>query len=179
MEFLTMKGEIKLGQIAGLRLSAVPSAIIGSILLWIALFVVGIGLIKLRIDRAVIGATAAFVLHWLGEIIHQFGHAWAARRTGYPMTGIRFWGVLSASVYPDEPPLPAAVHIRRALGGPSISAIVALLAGILLVLAPGNGLLFWVARFFFLDNLFIFTLGALLPLGFTDGSTLLYWRGKP
>jgi hypothetical protein len=30
--------------------------------------------------------------------------------------------------------------------------------------------------FFFLDNLLVFTLGAFLPLGFTDGSTLLrYW----
>ncbi len=30
-----------------------------------------------------------------------------------------------------------------------------------------------------IDNLFIFTIGSLLPLGFTDGSTLLHWWGKP
>jgi hypothetical protein len=35
--------------------------------------------------------------------------------------------------------------------------------------------------FFFLDNLLVFTIGSLLPLGFTDGSTLLAWwprRGR-
>ncbi len=35
------------------------------------------------------------------------------------------------------------------------------------------------ALFFFLDNLLVLTLGALLPLGFTDGSTILRWRAKP
>jgi hypothetical protein len=35
-----------------------------------------------------------------------------------------------------------------------------------------------VSAFFFLENLFVFTLAAFLPLGFTDGSTLLEWRGK-
>jgi hypothetical protein len=37
----------------------------------------------------------------------------------------------------------------------------------------------WVALFFFLDNLLVLTLGAFVPLGFTDGSTLLRWWGKP
>jgi hypothetical protein len=35
-----------------------------------------------------------------------------------------------------------------------------------------------VGLFIFLDNLLIYTLGAMLPLGFTDGSTILNWRGK-
>jgi hypothetical protein len=39
-------------------------------------------------------------------------------------------------------------------------------------------LLLWVLPLFSLDNLFFFTLGALLPLGFTDGSTILRWMGK-
>jgi hypothetical protein len=33
----------------------------------------------------------------------------------------------------------------------------------------------WVAALVLLDNLLVFTLGAFLPLGFTDGSTILRW----
>jgi hypothetical protein len=47
-----------------------------------------------------------------------------------------------------------------------------------LLLRSLGSALWWVGVFFFLDNLIVFTLGALLPLGFTDGSTLLYWWGK-
>jgi hypothetical protein len=42
-------------------------------------------------------------------------------------------------------------------------------------LSAAGGVAFYVAAFFALDNLLVFTLGAFLPLGFTDGSTLLYW----
>jgi hypothetical protein len=35
------------------------------------------------------------------------------------------------------------------------------------------------ALFAFWNNLLFFTLGALLPLGFTDGSTLLKYWGQP
>ena len=31
----------------------------------------------------------------------------------------------------------------------------------------------FIAAFLFWDNLLVFTLGALLPLGFTDGSTII------
>jgi hypothetical protein len=40
------------------------------------------------------------------------------------------------------------------------------------------GTLWLLATFFFLDNLLVLTLGSFLPLGFTDGSTLLEWWGK-
>ena len=179
-----MQNEIKLGRLGGLNLSTMPSAIIGSILLWALLTGVGVWLLGLMVGKALIGGLIALVLHWGSEIFHQFGHAWAARRTGHPMVGIRLWGVLSASVYPtDEPPLPGSVHVRRALGGPEFS-LLASLAGILLVLAllvldRSGGTAWWVAVFFFLDNLLVFALGSLLPLGFNDGSTLLRWWGKP
>jgi hypothetical protein len=45
------------------------------------------------------------------------------------------------------------------------------------VVAPGK-LGWWLGLLFFLDNFLILTLGSLLPLGFTDGTTLLQWRGK-
>jgi hypothetical protein len=170
----------EIGRVAGLQLSFVPSALISAVLMWVAFAAIGLFVLNLPALEAVIGGLVAVILHWLSELIHQLGHAWAARRTGYPMTGIRFWGALSASIYPDsEPSLPAAMHIRRALGGPLTSLLVSVLAGIvLLALYPQGGLLRWLALFFFIDNFFVFTLGSLMPLGFTDGSTLLYWRNK-
>ena len=172
-----MNTTYKLGSIAGLRLTAQPSTIISSIVLWVILSVVAFGLLHLPPGAAMLGALVAVALHWLSVLIHQLGHALAARRAEYPMVGIEFWLLLSRSLYPkEEPALPADIHIRRALGGPIISLLCSLLAGLCaLVLHGPGGVLWWVAFFFFLDNLLVFTLGAILPLGFTDGSTLLYW----
>ncbi|HEY4721741.1 MAG TPA: hypothetical protein VII92_07840, partial [Anaerolineae bacterium] len=100
---------------------------------------------------------------------------------GYPMIGIRYWGVLSTAVYPaDEPALPASIHIQRALGGPSVSIAVGILIGLVaLALQNSAGILKWLALFTALDNLLVIGLGAFLPLGFTDGSTLLrYWSRR-
>ncbi len=172
--------EIKLGHVAHLSLSAKPSALIAFILLWAFLSGVGVTFLRIPLPQAIIAGLVAALLHWCSETVHQLGHAWAARRTGYPMIGIRFWGLLSTSLYPpDEPALPAAIHIRRALGGLPASLSLALVAAALaLALRPAGGPAWWVAVFFFLENLLVFGLGALLPLGFTDGSTLLQWRGK-
>jgi len=168
----------RLGSFAGLRLSARPSAPLSALALWIILSGVGIGLLKLSWLAAILGAMVAVLLHWLSELLHQLGHAQAARRTGYPMMGIEFWLLLSSSLYPpSEPELPAALHIRRALGGPIASLALTLLASLAALALHGlGGVFWWVALFFFLDNLLVFTLGAFLPLGFTDGSTLLYWN---
>lgn len=172
--------ELSLGRVAGLRVSALPSAGVGSLLLGALLTAVGVNWLKLPLGAALGGALLAVLLHWLSEVLHNLGHAWVARRAGYPMTGIRFWFLLGSSLYPpDEPPLPAAIHIRRALGGPALSFGVALVGGLLALLLRGMGGVAWgVALFFFLDNLLIFSLGALLPLGFNDGGTLVRWWGK-
>jgi len=171
---------IKLGQVAGLRLSAKPSAIVGFFLLWIILSVVAIALFKIPTGEAIVGGLIAAVLHYVGEIVHNLGHARAARQTGYPMMGVLLVGVLGVSLYPsDEPELPADVHIRRALGGPTASLLLTIIAAVIaLLLRPGGGTPWLVAAFFSLENLLLFTLGAFIPLGFTDGSTLLKWRGK-
>ena len=174
----SMKSEFKLTRLAGLNLTARPSAIIGSLALWIVLSGIALALIKLSVGEAIFGGLIATLLHWTSETLHQFGHAQAARQAGYLMIGIRYWGVLSTSVYPDdEPALPASIHIRRALGGPSVSIVVGILIGLLaLALRDSAGLLKWLALFAALENLLVFGLGAFLPLGFTDGSTLLrYW----
>ena len=176
-----MTQAIPLGRVASLRLTAAPSAIVGSVILWMALggiVVLGLGLSPVA---AVAGGLVAVALHWASDIFHQLGHARAARATGHPMIGIRLWWVLSASIYPsDEGSLPASVHIRRALGGPIASLLLTVIAAVIaLALRPLGAVYWWVALFFFLDNLLVLTLGAFVPLGFTDGSTLLRWWGKP
>jgi hypothetical protein len=95
------------------------------------------------------------------------------------MIGVRFLGPLATSVYPhDEPELAPAVHVRRALGGPAGSAVLTVVAGILWLLLGGVHTVNWILLLFFLDNLLVFTLGAFLPLGFTDGSTLLRYARR-
>jgi hypothetical protein len=154
-----------------------PSALVGSLALWALLSAVGIWLLGLAAGAALLGGLVAVFLHWFSEIVHHLGHAWAARRTGYPMAGIQLWGVLSSSVYPrDEPPLPAMLHIRRALGGPIASLLLTLVAGLLAAaLHSSGGIAWWVALLFVLENLFVFTLQVFIPLSFNDGGTILYW----
>jgi hypothetical protein len=171
-----VKRDTTLGKIGTLTLSFVPSAVVSTFALWIVFSGIAIGLLQVPILKGIIGALAAVIVHWLSETAHQLGHAWAAHRVGHPMAGIRYWGVLSTSLYPpDEGQLPARLHIRRALGGPSASFALSIVAGIVVLLIPSRGTLWLVALFFFLDNLLVFTIGALIPLGFNDGSTLLHW----
>jgi hypothetical protein len=173
--------DIRLGTLAGLALSAAPSALAGALALWGVLGVLGYAWLGLPPGQAVLGGLLAVVLHWLGEIVHQLGHAWAARMAGHPMIGVRYWLVLGSSIYPqDEGDLPGRVHIVRALGGPVISFIAGLGAcAIAALLFPVGGLARYLSLFAALDLLGVYMLGALLPLGFTDGSTLLQWWGKP
>lgn len=176
-----MRKEIPLFKIGGLQLSAMPSAVAGWLLLWLALALIAVAAIGLTREQAILGGALATVIHILSETAHQVGHAVAAGRTGFPMIGVRYWGVLSTSVYPAfEPELPGAIHIRRALGGPAMSlglgpAVMALA----LLLNPADGVIFWLAAFAAVDNVLVLGLGAFLPLGFTDGSTLLrHWRAR-
>jgi hypothetical protein len=171
--------EYRLGRVAGLDVSFVRSTFIGMLVI----FALSTLLLMSRfpLGQALLGGLLSTVLYWFSEFIHQWGHARAARSTGHPMTGIRFWGALSSSLYPaNEATLPAEVHIRRALGGPIISLTAAVILGALLMalLPQSDGLPWWVMLFVFLINLFVFGLGSFAPLGFTDGSTLLYWWPK-
>ncbi|HYP41954.1 MAG TPA: hypothetical protein VEX13_16470 [Chloroflexia bacterium] len=168
-----------LGRVAGLSLSAAPSALIGSLVLWVLLSAVGLLLLKLSPVEVLLLSLAGVILHWVSDVLHQFGHAWAARQTGHPMIGVRLWWLLTSSVYPpDEPQLPRSVHTRRALGGPIASLLVGALAALPLLAIPTGTGPWWLALFFCLDNLLVLGLGAFLPLGFTDGSTLLKLYSK-
>jgi hypothetical protein len=122
----------------------------------------------------------------VSDFAHQCGHALAARRAGYPMTGVHFQSLFSASQYPpDEPPLPPRIHIQRALGGFWVNVLI----GLILTPAayyfwPGGGVTAWVVAFTALINFFVIGLGALLPIDipgvFTiDGGTIWrYWRAS-
>lgn len=171
---------IKLGKIYGLELSAGQSALFGSLLLWAALAALGLGVLQLTLPQAIIGSLLAVILHWLSDLVHHLGHAVAARRAGHPMSGVHFWFLLGTSLYPpNEPELPADVHIQRAMGGPAASSQLTLVTAVIAMLLYATGsLIFWIVLYAFLDNLLVLTVGALLPLGFTDGSTLITWWRK-
>ena len=174
--------DYQIGRITGLRLSVEPLFLVGTMVLWIALSGMGILLLDLPFAQAVVGGLIAALLYWVSEIIHQLGHAYAARRTGYPMVGIHLGKYLffGASLYPEnEEPLPAKIHIRRALGGPVSGFVFTIVTGaVAWILYPRNDMLSWLALFLCIINLLVFTVGPFLPLGFTDGSTLLKWWGR-
>lgn len=171
--------ERALGTLTGLRLTAIPLAAIGSIGLYV-IVVVLMAVFNIPISSALLGGLIVVVLHWFTEVVHQLGHATVARRTGHPMTGIRFgtFGVLSTCVYPpDEPPLPAEIHIRRALGGPIFSTVLSVIGFILiLVIGPSvDAMWTFVLWFFFLENFVVMTLQVFIPLSFNDGGTIWHW----
>jgi Zn-dependent protease len=176
-----MKRRFSLGHVAGLELTAGPSALLGS--LGIAALVFALARRRGRpLAQLAPLALLAPVIHWLSDLAHHLGHATAARQSGYPMRGVHFWGVLGTSLYPrDEPPLPAEIHIQRALGGPVASTLLALTAAGLGVAWRRPGLGRDLALLAFVDNL-ILGPGALLPLPMIDGGTLRRWlprRGLP
>lgn len=165
---------------AGLRLSAGPFALPSFLGLWLLLSALLAYLFSLPWQNAVWTGLLCTFCHFGSVYWHDFGHAIASRGVGYPMTGIHLHGVLATTLYPtDEPTLSAAIHIRRALGGPIASAI---LAGIALALwwglTDGNSILRLVSGFLWLENLFVFTLQIVVPLGFNDGGTILHWLRK-
>ena len=163
-----------------LAISAAPSAVGGALLLVTVFAFLGRRVFRLRPGAALAGGVLATALHFVSELWHQRGHAQAAARTGYPMTGVRLWGVLGTSLYPpDEPELPGELHVARALGGPRASAWFAALGGLAaLATRPIGGVAFMISTLFALENLLVFTVGAFLPLPFmeTDGTTLLRYR---
>jgi Zn-dependent protease len=182
MKEATVAKQYELGTVFGLRLSVIPAFASGTIILWIVLSGVGMGVLQLPLSQAVTGGLVATLLYWVSYIVHHLGHAYAARRIGYPMSGIRlgYAFIFGTSLYPkDEGALPAVIHIRRALGGPIGSLLFSIVTGgIALLLRSAEPVVWWTALFVFLTNFVVLTLGAFLPLGFTDGSTLLEWWGK-
>lgn len=177
-----MKKVYSLGNIAGLKLLARPSAFLGFILLWLGLTSYTWRLADFPIDQALAAGLACAFLHYASELLHNMGHAWAARRVKRPMEGVLFWGILATSLYPEnEKKVTPRDHIRRALGGPIASLLISVFTGFQLAVVSAQTTnlppaIPFTALFIFWDNLLIFTLGSILPLGFTDGSTILHYR---
>src|SRR5512138_601343 len=100
--------DIKLGKSGPLEVTAAPSAVVWAVLMAAGLSAVSYYLLHLPIISAIAAGITATVLHYDSELFHQQGHASAARRTGYPMIGMRYWTLFSKSIYPPgEPELPA------------------------------------------------------------------------
>lgn len=170
-----------LGRLGRLQLSASPSALLGSVALAGLIAAVLRHAGRTPAQTALVTATAV-PLHWSANLWHHLGHAAAARQSGYPMRGVNFWGLLGTSLYPeDEPPLPAEIHIRRALGGPAASLLAAFLSAILWRLSARKGPARDLALIALIEHLNL-GLGALLPVPVFDGGTLRTWwprRGLP
>lgn len=177
-----MRQRFTLARVGRYEITAEPSAAGGLLLLWLVFGLVGRKVFRLRPPAALIGGLLAGVLHFLSELWHQAGHARAAERTGYSMDGVHLWGVLGTSLYPrDEPPLPAELHVERALGGPRASARLAAAAALFIPIARRlGGIPYMLTALTALENLAVFTLGAFLPLPFmeTDGTILQRYRNE-
>jgi len=142
-------------------------------------------LLRLGLGAALAAGVLSAALWFASELVHQFGHAWAARSVGHPMIGLQFFSLFSASIYPaNEPPLPRRVHVLRSLGGFWVNVVIGLaLAPLALAAWPNGGVGAWVLAFGVVANFFGLGLGALLPItipggdGLTDGGALLrYWQ---
>src|SRR5690348_10087722 len=67
---------VRIGRVAGVELSAGPSALVGSLLLWAG----AAAFARFALGHSVAVALAAGVLvvalHWLSALVHQFSHAY-------------------------------------------------------------------------------------------------------
>ena len=176
--------KIPLGTWLGLKITISPFGIISFLLAIPLLAWLAAQLLALTLGEAMIAGVLSAIVMFAFEFVHQWGHAWAAKSVGYPMTGIHWHSWFSSGLYPtDEPPLPPSVHIRRALGGFWINVLIGLLlAPLAFYLWRRGGALAWVIALTSVWNFVVLGLGALLPIDipgvFTDdGGTLLrYWR---
>jgi len=130
----------------------------------------------LVIEEGALLASGLLALFYLStEVVHQFGHALTARLIGHPMSGFRLWWWFTWSEYPpDEPTLPAHVHIIRALGGAAAHGLMFALAYWIFLQTRGAapwldyfGILSW------LFGLYFFVVSAFV----TDGVAFLMMRG--
>lgn len=164
---------IQLGKLFGLQIDLLPVTFLATFLLWVGLSIASYG-IGIPLAESILIGLIATLLHWTSVLLHHLGHFIAARRTGYPMSGLQFgmFGILARDLYPaDEPELLPAIHIRRALGGPIVSGLLSIVFFLLLPLWSGNW--YWLSLFILLENLFLFTLQVFVPLSFNDGGTIL------
>src|SRR5688500_8535132 len=86
----------------GMRVTADKTILYGSAVIFLIAAVLAYFLAKLTVLDSIFAGVLAVFLHWLGEIIHQYGHFLAAKAVGHPMIGVRLWTVLGMSLYPKN-----------------------------------------------------------------------------
>ncbi len=119
-------------KVKGFLVTTEPTVPMSLTMLFVLLAFLSPSLLNIDTNTALPLAFMALGLHVLATTLHQIGHTLAARRTGYPMSGIHYHYVLARSIYPaNEPELSSQIHIQRASGGPPLSALVAVLGLIL------------------------------------------------
>jgi len=172
-----MPQEYRLARTTDIEIRLRPSALFGAILIWAGIAAVAFFSEQLPPVQAIISGLIVALGHWLSAVWHHLGHAFVSKRLNYPMQAIVLRGLTASAIYSSsEQEPPADVHLRRALGGPAASALLALTLYRLALSEYPNGGLAWVVLAALLaDNLLFFTLGAMLPLDFTDAGTLLRW----
>jgi hypothetical protein len=164
----------------GLRITADRTVPLSLLLLVVVLTLLATFVLQFPLGVALGMACAATILHVVSDFWHNLGHVVAARTTGYPMSGIRMYMLVALCAYPDnEPELAPAIHIRRALGGPIASALLSVIAGLLLLWVNGSAPATWVVGLWFAENLLLFTAQVLIPIGFNDGATIWHWMRVP
>lgn len=170
----------RLFSLFGMQVWVTPPALAGFILVWLVAAVLGWMYFDFTPTELIVGGFLAAVLHDLSGLAHHLGHFIAAKQTGYPMVGVVFgrFLIFGTSIYPDdEPKLSGAIHSRRAWGGPIASAALGILLSIVAaLLRESGGLLYWVLIFALFDTLFLYFIGALVPLRINDGATILTYR---
>ncbi len=73
---------ISVGRPYNLDTVITPFGIVSHLILWVALALIGGSALGLTTVEAVLGGLAGTVIFFVSELIHQLGHAWAARRAG-------------------------------------------------------------------------------------------------
>jgi hypothetical protein len=158
-----------------------PIAPVAALGLWVGLCTGLILIVGMPLSQALWLGGLLAITHYVFALIHDLGHAFVARRVGYPMIGLTWgtMGIFAGNIYPaNEPPLPAKIHIQRALGGPIISAVATLIAGLFWSFTTRGSWQWWWLGFMTLENGLIYTAQMLVPLGFNDGATLYKWLPK-
>lgn len=136
------------------------------------------------LDALIAGIITTFI-YYFSEVVHQYGHFFAAKQTGKPSTGLRLWFILGTTLYPsNEGQVKPSIHMRRAIGGPIASLI-------LLIIFLFLGSFLWafsdMARFIVGWGIFVNSVwyigGALIPMQYknftTDGMTIWKaWRDQ-
>ena len=107
-------------------------------------------------------------------LAHQIGTIAAARSVRAPMRAVVFTATLAYNTYPEEPPLPARVHMIRALGGPAGNLLLGVVA---LKIHRRHPRIRALAYLGWLNVLF--TCAALTPLPTMDGGAAIRaWRQR-